>query len=672
MIKKAILWCFLFACPIFSHAADEQTQFLRAATYYQENKWKEAAQLYAGLGGTPTSPWSPYANTMAGVSEMKAENYEAAEKYFKKNLKSKNTDCLVRSALGLSEVYLRTSTPTLAVEICDTVLPRLKEATDRAPILLIRGVAYQRQWQTQAALQDFTDVALLDVTPWSGRSLLLRAATLWFAKDNARLTNSFVADLDVARLKPTIASNQETLDQCDLLIGHAHLKQKEYIEAEQRFRKILEKETPADVRSQALSGLASSLSSQHRFGEAEKYINELLVHYKNDQPIARFALLSQAHLFWNRGDYGAALDAYEKYAQLFPIDKTTAQAVYMSGRTEEKLAHTAHALERWDHVRSHFPNSPFAYRSLVRSAALASHTVDAVRAEVYYRELLRTGNSSIREMALLLMGQGQMATRQYEEAIESFDAFLKRFPFSERTMEVRNSLKDAYEQMAKTDPQALECVAQRYAKSSHAGEAFFRLGLMEYDRGNPERALEYFQKVLTRYSGTPSALTALFYQGQTEFQLQRYKEAMVTLGRFVKENPDHDLAFLARFQQGRAMLKIGFVDDAILVFKNITLLAPTSEFAAEAWLSLARAWDEKKNTKEQIHAYEVFVQQFPTHHKVNEVCWKLGNLKQHQGDDAAALTYYQRVVPVKDVVSQEELDAVIKPLEKRFPKRKKR
>ncbi|MCB4755976.1 MAG: tetratricopeptide repeat protein [Elusimicrobia bacterium] len=653
--------------------ADWQT-FLSALNLYHLQRPKEAEVLLSRLQEeTSHSELLPTVALVKGLFFLRAGDFASAEKEFQKNLTTDNPLCLVQSAAGLTDIYLRTERPEEALGVLNNVLRKSLAEEDRGQLLLLRGLALQRANQIQSALDDLADVIKQEGRRWGRYALVFTAQILWQRNDYARLVGDFKSQLEAFRKeeKPIAAQNpQDAVDMgvCDLAVADAHYALEQYKQAEILYRDLLALSPTPRVTVQAISGLTSSLVMQKQYEEAAKALDELVVRYGEDREVIRFGLLTQAHLSWDQGRTEEAMVMYDRYVEMFPQDEKAPQALYQKGLCQVRGEQKKEALQTWDSLRTRYPASPYAFRALVRSGMVAGELGDKVLADSYYRELSRMGNSPESELAMLQLGINQLDRNLLCEAIETFHQFTGRFPSSSQMSRVADLIKQSYLQISLTRPEELEKLAYQYEKAFHGGEAFFHQGLMAFSKSDYRKASENFRRVCSDFPRTPSVSQALFYEGESAYQAGRYEKAAHILGPFLRQYPNHELLEVARFHRAKSLVKIGFNDEAVLAFQEIVEKSPQSTFAANALFEWASLLEKKNEADGAITVFEAFLNDFPRHSLVNNVYWRLGQLERRQGAYAAALTYLGRVQPAAGVATQEEIRETVGAVEKALAK----
>ena len=181
--------------------------------------------------------------------------------------------------------------------------------------------------------------------------------------------------------------------------------------------------------------------------------------------------------------------------------------------------------------------------------------------------------------ARLYLGRSYFNERKYEEARAEYQRFLELFPQHERVDEARYYIGLSYvRQMEKTDrDQALakKAVAEfqvltnefrdsQYAPDARAKIAQCRrqladkelyIGKFYFNRGSYGAAIKRFETVLKEYPGSEYDEQALYYLGESLWELEQKTAAKTTFERLISQFPDSDMALLGAKRIGVTLVQ---------------------------------------------------------------------------------------------------------------------
>jgi soluble lytic murein transglycosylase len=138
-------------------------------------------------------------------------------------------------------------------------------------------------------------------------------------------------------------------------------------------------------------------------------------------------------------------------------------------------------------------------------------------------------------------------------------------------------------------------------------------------------AAQAFAAVLNELPETPSAAGALDglaalgaldsvapdQVGLVHHFRGRHADAVVSLGRALDQGLPADRVVSAMFYRGLSLTRLGRVEDAVGTFKQVTVVAPDSEFAPRAMLRAGRALEGERRLAEAGELYRQAAQSYP-------------------------------------------------------------
>lgn len=103
--------------------------------------------------------------------------------------------------------------------------------------------------------------------------------------------------------------------------------------------------------------------------------------------------------------------------------------------------------------------------------------------------------------------------RQFDQAVVAFQQFLQRYPDGVYAANAHYWLGELY--LVKSPPdleasrQSFALLLSQYPDSSKVPDALFKLGKVQFLKGNREKAREYLDLVITQYEGSNNAVVQL-------------------------------------------------------------------------------------------------------------------------------------------------------------------
>jgi outer membrane protein assembly factor BamD len=211
-------------------------------------------------------------------------------------------------------------------------------------------------------------------------------------------------------------------------------------------------------------------------------------------------------------------------------------------------------------------------------AAMGRKQYDDARKN-FQRLINQYPESELVPAARLSVARSYFTERRYDEARAEYQRFIELFPQHERIDEAHYYMGLSYfKQKDKTDRDQsfsrkaiaeFQTVAGEYKDSQYAGDA--RAKIVECRRQLAERelyvgkfyfnreaygaAIKRFEKVLRDYSGAGYDDQALFYLGESLWELEQRPAAKVAFEKLVAQYPDSDLAPLGAKRIGVTLVQ---------------------------------------------------------------------------------------------------------------------
>jgi TolA-binding protein len=392
-------------------------------------------------------------------------------------------------------------------------------------------------------------------------------------------------------------------------------------ELAKRWFEALSKETaPAEVRGQALSGLAwIQLRSEGKQASSETF--ERVLRSYPDSPLAAEAALVRGHALAEQGQHDAALTAYRLVIDRYSHSPHLPAALLAAARLHDRLDQDREAAEllerlvkdhagfaeldgalyalawvladqgrtddadaRFERLSSEFPQSRYwadaTYRLAQRAAGRKEH---ALAAELTERLIAADCEERIREHALYLRGQTAAALGRWDELAQFMTQLIARHPASPLRLSAEFWLAEA-DFRRNQFAAAREKFERLLAQTATTGP-----GSAEADR----RAEAWTPLVPLR-------------RAQCLAQERKWPEALAAAEAMAAENPQSSQQHEVDFLIGRCLSSQGRLEDARAAFRRV-VAAPTAantETAATAQWMIGETLFHQKRYEEAIAAYE--------------------------------------------------------------------
>jgi TolA-binding protein len=353
-----------------------------------------------------------------------------------------------------------------------------------------------------------------------------------------------------------------------MLQGFSHYQLTEYEQAIRSFHAVLDKYVNTEVAERAL---CLATMSYYRQGELDRLVT-------NYNFLAGKLLPTSSQ--WRARTYYYLGEAY-----------------YARG-----LFRQAEGMYRL--VLTGYPRSNVAAPALQGLVASLSHAGDYELALLEQEKfLLALANADSEKGAnSLAVGSIHFNQHRYQEALDQFSAFLKKYP---------------------DDPQAALALDRQ-------ADCYYRL--QYYDQ-----AIAGWQKILERFPGSPEAQVALYRVADTQFGLGQFDSAAASYGRLLEDRPEGARAADARFGLANCAYNLGKDDQAIEVFEAFLLRHPDDPRSEDAELGIQSCYYRSGRDMEEYLARN------PDSPLAADIYWNKGQQAFADGDFAAAGGFFEKV-----------------------------
>lgn len=385
----------------------------------------------------------------------------------------------------------------------------------------------------------------------------------------------------------------------------------------------------AEVRTEALLGLASAARAQGDFARAQQALEgaakpaptgmlrdrltlergKLL--FDQDKPTEALKLFAQSQTFTSealaaQGIYWAAkcqiklgkldeaADLLSRAAAKFATSPLVPDMLFDRAAALSKAGKEEASLEAWDQWQSRFAGSDLAPDALI-AQALTAQAWCAHRLGKFDQSLTlcRTLASKFpkragEESTLLLIAENEFGVERFEPALKAYSEFSSRHPQSKHAW--RSSIKTAL-CLAKLgrDGEAQAALETALKSKDEQDPALRRLAMTTLADGAFARrdwasAEQLFARLIAETSAPESSLDALLRQGICLERQGRFAAALPVFERVLKEGPATPQALHARFESGQSLAELGKLDEAraameevIATEKGTPLLTPHAQ-----------------------------------------------------------------------------------------------
>ncbi|WP_455673000.1 tetratricopeptide repeat protein [Phocaeicola sp.] len=378
-------------------------------------------------------------------------------------------------------------------------------------------------------------------------------------------------------------------DDCAMRLATAYLKENNLREAAVWF-KLLKEVSPA-YQPDAVYNLAYIDYVEERYDKALQAFLSL----KDDRTYAALVPYYIGEIYLLKGDYEQARAVAERYLQVYPGQKDTAQMERILGEASFGLKYYQAAITPLESYRSAVARPQrkalyelgmsYYYTGVYsKAAAMLGETTsvsDALSQNAYLHMGLAYLNLKERNQARMAFEQAsatdfdpkvkeqalynyalcihETSYSPFAESVTVFERFLNEFPSSPYVDRVNDYLIEVY-----MNTRSYEAALKSIAKIQHPGarimeakqKILFRLGTQAFANADFRKAIEYFNRSLAigQYSQATKA-DAYYWRGEANYRLDNFRQAGNDLRQYLEFATSRN-----SLEYGLALYNLGYTD----------------------------------------------------------------------------------------------------------------
>lgn len=515
------------------HALLPSIEFLMAENAFLAGNLKEAATRFEKfIAARPNDAQVATARFRLGTALMRLNDTKRAEKHLRTVVSGARTPPAFRSALlDLADIHFARQEWEPAEARASEYLSADENAPNADDALITIGLCRQRRDLHETALQAFD--RLLERHPESPH-----AAQAMFERGQSLVALGRDADAREA-LKRVLDRPEAARFAAHVLnhLGAIAMRARQYDEAAGHYARLSGMEAPEELQHEALFQLGQALMAQSKYDEAGRCFARLVElaprHARATMASANIALCAA-----RGGDFAEALTHIDRVLreQGWSLDADTASSLLYEKAWA--LRETGDANGAAATYRAMLDDNREQLLDLFARVELAELEASAGRHDVavtLLEPIAARPNlpGDLGERAGYRLGACLYELGQDEAAARAFEAFLKSHEQSELAPSARLL----------------------------AGEAHFRRGQHRQAAAHLARAAESDEARLRA--------PALLRLGEAHAALQAWKDSEQAFSRFLREYPDSEVWFQARFGLGFALENQGRYDEAMTAYRQV-------------------------------------------------------------------------------------------------------
>jgi TolA-binding protein len=433
------------------------------------------------------------------------------------------------------------------------------------------------------------------------------------------------------------------------LAGKAELRKFEILqrhqpeEAIKMYRERIESEELSESeRLDYLFTLGNFLLTLKRYQSAREVFLEFQEkapeHERTDEVMYQLALCD-----YELKEYERARDGFIKIVKEFPnshlIDKAIKSLVIcykLQGFKLEEIISKLQALQLTGEA---------ALTAKLESGKLYQDEGKYQKARECYNEVSEeTTDFRVKAEVTYQIGKLFMKQGKYPEAIQYFEKVLSEYETSQWVEPAKFDLAQSLE-MTNQLQRAKEFYDHHItARTRYREKALFRKGKIYTLEGDPKRAEECFQEIISSSTSEKTKATARFALAKLYYIYHRFEASAKVLEEFLEKAPLPEYEEEAIRCLGEAYYNLEEFEKASLAYEKFVKKFPRSGLLPSVILSLGHSYEKMGEMEKAIGAFKKLQQKFPYHSLSPRAQLIIGNIYYNNGKYENAISEYKTVL----------------------------
>ena len=353
--------------------------------------------------------------------------------------------------------------------------------------------------------------------------------------------------------------------------------------------------------------LAENLFGGEQYAESATVFERLMAeHPKHSQREMILRLCAQAR--FRSGRFAGGLTLCADYLEAYPKHPEAAAVIFLKGESQFFLGKYGDAAGTFEQLLKAHPNHAHALAAQMHIGEchlFKQQWKDALAAFEKLANEKRAG--AVFQQYDFNVGSCHYQLEAWDKAVISFQLFTSRFP-----------------------------------KAQNADTALMKTGRALEEQNQSDNALSVYEQLAENFPKSVYHSQAALKAGSIQFEAKQYAKVQITLKPIAQKKADPNQP-LAIYFMGFASAESGKTDEAIVWLEQLANEFPKDPNAAEARLKTGDLQFNVEKFDVAQKSYEKFLGDFPTHIKVDDAYFQLGNVLAAQEKWEAATKRFHAV-----------------------------
>jgi TolA-binding protein len=347
------------------------------------------------------------------------------------------------------------------------------------------------------------------------------------------------------------------------------------------------------------------------------------------------ALLKMAEIYFQQDKNNEARVVLRHVSPYLTGDQDRKRALYFTTMTYALQNAAERATPRYEEFQSKYKGDALADNLPVAMGSMylrLNNPNDAIR---YFNESLAIyPNGRFAGLSIVQKANAETSLGHVADALKTFQDYLAQDPPPEIGAIAQAGVAGIYKDTGKWDDAttAYNAVKTKYPGTPQAIQADYWIGICTQQKGDNEaaaRILDTFAKANPKHELAPLALYA---KGVALIALGRNDEGIDTLASVAEEYPESKPAPFTYFMRAQMRAKEGKPDDLIALMKQFTEKYPRNDKVYFAYESIAQTEINTGNADAGLATYREFVEKYPDSPQAGDAMFKIAELQRTRAD----------------------------------------
>lgn len=450
-------------------------------------------------------------------------------------------------------------------------------------------------------------------------------------------------------------------DEAQLALAEIYFRISDYAQAEKAFRKTIGRYPYDTYNDRALFMVAECMAKEKDYKGAMKILDELIYNYRNSEYAAR-AMFKMGDYYYEARNMKQAVKYYETALESYPDHELVRSTVLLLGSLYLENQEHERAIAFFRHRLANYPDTGVNDKILLLlgkayyAKGIYIAAVNAFDKINILEETSTLEQEQIHEV-YFLKAEAYFSAELYGEAKEAYMRLINKYPELENTDYFYYQLGMSSYYLAQFNEaiETLNVAMEKFPLSKYRYSSRLIIGKCYVELKRVEKAVENFERIVKNeylrgrdvYYEASLELARIYHeQGVSDRALALYDEV-------IGGNVTDDMFFKAVREKGAVLSSLGSIDKMIKSYDEIIKILLAREVFTEEkqrdrlekitdlYIDLADAMFINKQFEKAGQYYDKAYQTLKNHPKTDWILYQLGNSYNELNNHKQAAIYYE-------------------------------